>query len=343
MRTVEKALRASLLLLSAAVSMAAEMTVAADTPRRVRYTGVNIATGGFAPDHIPGKYGYDYFYPTREEAAPFVTSGMNVVRVPIIWERLQPEAFGPLDRQELDRIDAGFAALQDFEMIVLDIHNYAAFRGERLDKASRGAAMLADLWTKLATKYRGDPKIAFGLMNEPNGMTALAWRPIAEASLTAIRKTGARNLVLVPGTHWSGAHNWTEGGAASNGSALASLRDPADNMAFEMHQYADADSSGTKIGCIPADQAAARLTAATAWLRANHARGFLGEFGTDPDPGCLAALEAMLAAMDAAPDAWMGWTYWAAGAMWGGYPKSIQPDAKGAKPQSAVLARHVHK
>ena len=42
-----------------------------------------------------------------------------------------------------------------------------------------------------------------------------------------------------------------------------------------------------------------------------------------------------------APDVWLGWTYWAGGAMWGPYPMSVQPDANGPKPQMAVLERHL--
>ncbi len=310
-------------------------------PLSPRYTGVNIATGGFAPERIPGRYGYDYAYPTAAEAAPFKQAGMNTVRVPLMWERIQSAPGALLVREELDRLDAAIAALKGFELIILDVHNYGAYRSVRLGDPKLPAETLANLWAQLAKHYKDDKRIAFGLMNEPVEIDARVWRTIAEKALLAIRATGARNLVLIPGTNWTGAHSWMEGGSASNGAALADLRDPANNIAFEMHQYADFNSSGTNWTCVAPQAAAGSLLAATRWLRANKLRGFLGEFGTSTDPNCLAALDAMLRAMTDASDVWLGWTYWSAGAWWGPYPMNIQPDANGPKPQMAVLRRYL--
>lgn len=308
-------------------------------PAHPRYTGVNIATGGFASKRIPGRYGFDYFYPKPQETAPFAAAGMNAIRVPVLWERLQPRPNAPIDAAELARLDESIAGLGGFGLIILDVHNYAKYRGQRLDQIDPRGAMLADLWTRLARHYAGDKRIAFGVMNEPNGLSATAWRPIAEASLQAIRATGARNLVLVPGTNWSGAHSWTKG-SDSNGEALKTLVDPANNMAFEMHQYPDADSSGTHQECVSPKAAAQAFDSATTWLRANKARGFLGEFGASSDPNCLAALDAVLGTLDAGSDVWLGWTYWAGGALWGPYMYSVQPDKTGDKPQMSILIRH---
>ena len=231
--------------------------------------------------------------------------------------------------------------MKGFELIILDVHNYGGYRGLHLGDAKLPADALANLWTQLAKHYKGDKRIAFGIMNEPVGFDARAWRAIAERTLRAIRATGARNLVLIPGTNWTGAHSWMNGGADSNGAALADLRDPANNIAFEMHQYADFNSSGTNWTCVAPEVAAGRLAAATHWLRANKLRGFLGEFGTSADPNCLAGLDAMLHAVTDASDVWLGWTYWAAGSWWGAYPMSVQPDAGGPKPQMAVLLRYL--
>jgi endoglucanase len=310
-------------------------------PLPLHYTGINIASGGFASQHIPGRYGYDYFYPLAKEVSPFLAAGMNAVRVPFLWERIQPSPNAPLDPVELARLDTSIAELAGFRLIILDVHNYAKYRGQRLDLSDPQGAMLADLWTRLARHYSANTRIAFGLMNEPNGLSAMAWQPIAAASLRAIRSTGARNLILVPGTRWSSAYAWTTGGSESNGQALRTLVDPVNNMAFEMHQYPDSDSSGTHPTCVSPVNAARSFDAATAWLRANHARGFLGEFGASKDPNCLAALDAMLSALDDAPDVWLGWTYWAGGAMWGSYMYSVQPDGTADKPQFSILVHHL--
>ena len=302
--------------------------------------GVNLAGGEFNSRRAPGVYGKDYIYPTGKTASPFVKSGMQIVRVPVLWERVQRAPSGELDGGEMARLDRAFAQLAGFRLIVLDLHNYGRLRGKRLDQWEGGAARLADLWGRLATHYRGHPQIAFGLMNEPNGMSPRAWRAIVDGAVQAIRGTGARNLILVPGSNWTGAHSWTRGGAASNAAAFADFRDPAGNFAFEMHQYLDRDHSGTQSSCVDPAAAARRLEPATRWLRSQGQRGFLGEFGAAASAECLAALSSLLGAVQHAPDVWLGWAYWAGGDWWGKYPMNVQPARDGrAKPQMAVLSR----
>ncbi len=320
-----------------------ELAAAPALPATARYAGVNLAGGEFKPGRIPGVFNKDYTYPDAKTAAPFTSVGMTAVRLPIRWERIQPASPGPLDETELRRIDATLRTLASFRLIILDLHNYAMYRAVRLDRSSESTARLVDVWRQLATRYRNNPAIAFGVMNEPNGIAAADWRVLADAAVAAIRATGARNLILVPGTRWTGAHSWNAGGSGSNAAAMAGFRDPASNFAFEFHQYLDSDSSGRATECVDPAKAAARLAPATAFLRRERARGFLAEFGAAPNEQCLAALDSLLDSVDAAPDVWMGWTYWAGGSWWGKYPMSVQP-AKGApKPQMAVLLSHLPK
>ena len=309
-------------------------------PLSPRYAGVNLASGEFNGKKLPGKYGIDYVYPSARDAAPFLAAGMTAVRLPFRWERLQPVPGQPFDPAEARRIDAMVTAMSGFRLIILDPHNYAGHSAVKLGQPTLPAATFADLWERLARRYGGNPRIAFGLMNEPIGVEAMAWRALVEDALRAIRGTGARNLVLVPGIRWTGAHSWAKG-SPSNAQALAGLRDPGGNMAFEFHQYVDGNSSGLGKTCITPEVAAARLNVATRWLREQRARGFLGEFGAPPTPECLAALDGLLGALDSGSDVWLGWTYWAAGPRWNRYPLSIQPGRDGPKPQMSVLLRHV--
>ena len=303
------------------------------------FGGINLATGSFAAEKIPGRYGADYVYPDRATAAPFLAAGLTAVRVPVIWERLQPQARGALDEAEMARIDASLRDMAGFRHIILDIHNYGDFHRRHVTDTPEGIAAFADLWSRLARRYRGRPAIAFGLMNEPHDIPAAAWRRAADAAVAAIRDAGARNLILVPGTDWTGARTWTQGG---NAAAFAGFRDPGNNFAFEMHVYLDADSSGTSPDCVSELIGAERVQAATEWLRANRYRGFLGEFGAGPGAVCVAGLDRLLDHVNANGDAWMGWTYWAGGAWWGYYFMSAQPGPDGKpKPQLLALARHV--
>jgi endoglucanase len=307
-----------------------------------RWHGVNISGGEFAADTLPGKAGTNYVYPDAGVAEPFVAQGMDTVRMPILWERIQPEPFKPLSESEMAAIDQSLSALGGFGTIIIDIHNYGYYRKVRLDKAPDGKAMLADLWTRLAERYKGRANIAFGLMNEPYDIDALSWRKIVDGSVAAIRKTGAVNLILVPGTRWTGAHSWLSGGADSNAAAFEDFRDPGNNFLFELHQYLDGDSSGTKSDCVSETVGSERLAEVTTWLRDRKAGALLGEFGGGANPTCLAGLDDMLSYMDKNSDVWRGWTYWAGGPWWGDYPLSVQPGSDGKpKPQMDVLVRHI--
>jgi endoglucanase len=304
---------------------------------RIRYTGVNLSGAEFAGNRIPGIAGRDYAYPNAKTAAPFVAAGMTAVRLPFRWERLQPLPIQALDSQELARLDAAVSELGGFRLIILDPHNYAAYHNIKIGMPETTSAMLADFWTRLAQHYRDNSRVAFGLMNEPSGLPIKTWRDAAQESLIAIRRTGARNLVLVPGANWTGAHSWTNGGALSNAALMATIRDPGGNMAFELHQYVDRNSSGTGSDCVTPAQAASSLESATGWLREHHARGFLGEFGAPDTPTCMAALSGLLEGLNSSPDVWLGWTYWAGGDRWHNYPMSIQPENGNEKPQMNVL------
>ncbi|HVM38953.1 MAG TPA: glycoside hydrolase family 5 protein [Sphingomicrobium sp.] len=316
-------------------------TSAATPPTRLPMMGVNLASGEFAPERLPGVYDKDYTYPGARTAEPFLRMGMNTVRLPVRWERLQHQPLAPLDQAEMRRLDRSIQQLGGFQTIILDLHNYGRYHGALLEGAG-GAAMLADFWTRIAQHYGRSPKIAFGIMNEPHDLPAPAWRAIVDQTVAAIRRTGARNLLLIPGTRWTGAHSWMSGGSESNAAAFQDFRDPGRNFLFEVHQYLDWNSAGTSKSCAGAKVGSRRLEAFTRWSRQRGARALLGEFGSSADPTCLAALDDMLRYMSRNADVWAGWTYWAGGDWWGDYSYSIQPGAGGApRPQAQVLKRYL--
>ena len=306
-------------------------------------SGINLASGEFAPGKLPGRYGFDYVYPDRTTAAPFLTAGVQVVRVPILWERLQRAAGSELDADELKRIDQMILEMRDFSLIILDIHNYGRFSGTLLDASLVSRQVFSNLWSRLAVKYKNSPNIVFGLMNEPNGISAKTARSLMDAAISAIRSAGAKNLVLIPGTRWSGAHSWTQGGEDSNANAFSGFRDPANNFMFELHNYIDDDASGTKAECPSESIGVERLLSVTAWLRKERAKALLGEFGSSRNSTCLKAMGGMLDYMEANSDVWYGWTYWAGGAWWGDYFMSVPaegrrdqaPDARADGPHRA--------
>jgi endoglucanase len=309
--------------------------------------GVNLSGAELGGDKLPGREGTDYIYPDAASLAYFHARGMTAVRLPVLWERLQPHLGGPLSDTELGHVDRFVEQARGAHLrVVLDLHNYGRFQGQLVGSDAVPRSAFAALWGAVARHYRGErggSEVVFGLMNEPHDIDAVAWAADEQAALDAIRQSGAANLVLVSGVDWDGAHNFVSGAGygSSNAEALGRLNDPAGNYAIEMHQYLDPDYSGTHAGCMDASAARETLLPATAWLRATHNKGFLGEFAASRTPQCEAALNALLDVIDENRDVWIGWTYWAAGPWWGDYMFSVQPKDGHDAPQITVLERHV--
>ncbi len=110
---------------------------------------------------------------------------MNIVRFAFHWENLQASAKADLDATELGRIDAFVThATSTGVYTLLDPHNYNYYFGKQVG-VDIDASVLADLWSKLATHYKDNDHVVFGLMNEPNALTDVQWLPVANASVAA--------------------------------------------------------------------------------------------------------------------------------------------------------------
>lgn len=301
--------------------------------------GVNLSGAEFGT--IPGRPNHDYAYPSADEFRRVAALGFSAIRLPFRWERLQPKPLGPLDPAELERLDATLAAARGAGLsTILDLHNFGHFGPERLGTPALPAGTLADVWARLAAHVKGDPALVLSLMNEPYDIDGPAWAEMANGAIAAIRRAGAANLILVPGTAYSGAHSWTDDlPTGNNGRDMLSVRDPAVRFAFDVHQYLDRDSSGRSAECSGAATALEGIGKVEAWARAHGRRAFLGEFASSAAPACLAALKAMAVRVDADPDHWVGWTAWGAGAWWPqDYVFNLQPTPAGERPQVAALA-----
>lgn len=310
---------------------------------QVQYAGVNLAGAEFGEGNLPGTYNQTYTYPTRAEVDYFTSKGMNVFRLPFRWERLQHSTLASFNTSELSRIKSfiSYAASKKAK-VILDPHNYARYYGEKIGSANVPATAFADFWEKLATEFANDTNVIFGLMNEPHSMATESWLESANTAIAAIRSAGAKNLILVPGNGYTGAHSWTSNWYGTpNGQVMKNVTDPENNYAFEVHQYFDSNSSGSSETCVSASVGADRLKTFTSWLRSNNQKGFLGEFGISSNQTCLQALDNMLEYMHANSDVWLGWTYWAAGPWWGDYMFSIEPKNGQDKPQMDILEKYL--
>lgn len=310
--------------------------ISTEAPKQVPLTGLNMSGGEFTARAQPGRYGHDYVYPHEDEIDYFLDRGANVIRLPFLWERLQPEAYGKLRNSELNQLKRIVKHTSKRKAyIVLDLHNYGKYHDQPIGSAEAPADVLADIWTKLSNEFKDNAYVIFGLMNEPVGLPASQWRSAVDETIAAIRATGAENLLLIPGVRWTGAHSWYAGlPGASNATTLSDIADPANNFAIEVHQYLDHNYSGTNAECQHEQIGVDTLQRFTEWARSYKYRAFLGEFGGSTSDVCMAALDNMLRYMDDNADVWMGWTYWAAGGWWGdNYPFNVHPKKKVTGPE----------
>jgi endoglucanase len=301
--------------------------------------GVNIAGAEFNGSKLPGRHTFDYIWPSAKDIERFANAGFTVIRVPFLWPRLQPELNGPFDTNEAKFLDIAVeAAKKNSIKIVIDPHNYGSYRGNLIGSEAVPVASFGDFWKRLAGRYKDSPNVIFNLMNEPNKQKALDWASQSQTAIDAIRSTGANQLILIPGTQWTGAHSWISSG---NAEAMKSIQDPNNNYAFDMHQYFDSDSSGTHSTCVSGDVGVIRLEKATKWLNDNGQRAFLGEFGASDDPVCLKALDNTLKYLKQNHNVWIGWAYWAAGAWWGNYMFNIHSLDAMKAPQFGIIQNYL--
>ena len=316
----------------------ANASVASAAASDLCFRGVNLSGAEYGDAN--GIEGQNFIYPTTKTSSYFAGKGFDTVRLPFRWERLQPRLGESFDANELGRLKQAVARLraQGFS-VILDPHNFGYFGSERIGSAEVPVRAFAHFWTRLAVEFANEDRVAFGLMYEPNDIAPNDWLRAANAAIAGIRAAKARNLILVPGTRWSGVRSWQadmEGG--SNADVMLGVKDPLNRYAFEVHTYFDVDSSGTHAECVAADDVAKAFESLTHWLRKENRRAFLGEFGGSYRPECLAAIAKTVTMLGDNSDVWLGWTYWAGGDWWPpDEHMNIQPGEKGDKPQLLAL------
>jgi len=301
------------------------------SPKEVPF-GVNLSGAELTPNALPGRVGTDYTYPTAEELDYYRKKGFTYLRLPVLWERLQPVAGGTLKSAELARLDAFLNEVRKRKMkVIIDLHNYGRYHG-----VLTTAAALADFWGKMSAHYVNNTAIfAYDLMNEPHNMQN-RWQNIAQASVNAIRLNDQVHAVIVAGGGWSTALHWEQF------NANLTVTDSANNLLFEAHQYFDADSSGRYLGASGRkysqtyqfahgtrsyqDVLAERLYIFVGWLKKHGYRGMLGEFGVPAgagiDPAWLNLLTPLIQYLQTER---VGWTYWAGGPWWNKDAMAIEP------------------
>jgi len=303
---------------------------------KLKYLGVNESGGEFGEGSLPGIYNKHYIYPNIKSIEASIEQGMNVFRMGFRWERFQNELYGELSEFDVTEYKKIVDAATELgATIIIDPHNYARFKDNLIGSEEVPIDAFTDFWTKVAEIFKDNEKVWFGLVNEPHDMETDDWFKAARAAVDAIRSTGAKNNILIPGNGWDGAWSWGKEawyGESNAEVALKYFSSEDENIAFEVHQYFDSDKSGTHDTCVqrPCQNL---LKEFVEWLKTNNLKGWLGEIGSTVNDECKACVEELLNYLQENNEYVLGVTWWAAGPWWGDNSYSIEPNADKAFPE----------
>lgn len=323
---------------AALILVLATFNAAASCLQEAPLRGVNLAGAEFNTRELPGIMHQNYTYPAESDFQYFGAKGASTIRLPVRWERVQQELFGPLDGANLHEIRKSLnSAVGQDQCLILDLHNYGYYSGEKIGTDDVPVAAFVDVWRRLAEELGNPEHLALGLMNEPFNHPIDEWAAMAQHTVNELREAGVDHLIMVSGGRWSGVHEWFRRiSGVSNAQAFARFTDPLDRTVLEVHQYVNEGYSGTREDCLAPEHFDGMFAAISAWAREHDQRLFLGEFGAPGSSECLVTLDHLLAQVND-PLIWRGWAYWSAGRWWGDYFLSVHPrDGKDAE-QMAVL------
>ncbi|KAF9461098.1 endoglucanase 1 [Collybia nuda] len=310
---------------------------------KIIYAGVNESGGEFGvfasvdtPGFgLPGRFGVNYAFINKTTVDIFVDQEkINFFRVTFLMERMCPISFG-LGKRFNETYFSEYADAINYITVtkgayaLLDPHNYMRYNdpsmqpftgsiiGNSSDPTAATTQQFRAFWQELARRFVNNPKVVFGINNEPHTMPTELVLANDQAAIDGIRASGARQLILAPGNGFTGGHSWTQStgaGIAPSSDFLNKLVDPLKNTAIDIHEYLDVDFSGQHDACT--QPAPSNLAALTTWLQDNGLKAMITEFGGGNNEGCFQAIDEMMKYMTA-NDVYIGWAIWAAGPLWG--------------------------
>ena len=293
-------------------------------------TGVNLSGAEATPSVLPGTHGTDYLYPDFEVSGTgylgvpyFAGKGMTAIRLPLRWERLQPTRAAALNSAELTRLTTTWGNMVGAGLRVIvaaDTFGRYTITGTPhiIGGGTVSTADFADFWGRVAADQymKSHPLIDFDLLGEPHTMTTEAVVAAQNAAIIAIRAAGATNRIHVSGNNWSYPQTWATGGVygTANSVAMLGISDSLNNTVFSVHLYLDALTPPVGEGeCVSTTIGPERLAPFTTWLRANNAKGYIGEVGATASATCLTATQNLFDYLRANSDVYAGWSGWAGG------------------------------
>jgi hypothetical protein len=190
-----------------------------------------------------GRLGVEWRFDSQASLDFYADHGVTWLRLPIRWERLQPDLGEALDPEVADALDAVLDRAHAAGLgVVLDLHNfggYYAFDGETGVRRALGVDLgsddLADVWLRVADRFGGHAAVrAWGLMNEPVDMGddgRRRWEEISQDVVDRLRAGGDRTRLYVAGYDLGNVHDWPH--------TEPWIDDPLDRVRYEAHHHWD--------------------------------------------------------------------------------------------------------
>ncbi|KIO31970.1 hypothetical protein M407DRAFT_18995 [Tulasnella calospora MUT 4182] len=246
----------------------------------------------------------------------FFKWGMNTFRFPIGWQYVTPTLGGAFDPSEwalYNELITNCLRLPDVYCII-DIHNYARWNGQVIGQSSGVPdAPFIKLWQMIATYYANEPRVIFGLMNEPYKLDILTWSKTLQKVVTAIRAIAPKHVILLPGIEWAHADTFISSGSAAALDAISNPDGSKTNLIFDIHQWLDKANNGTDPNCVTDNVAV--FAPLAQWLRCHGRQAFLSATGggNEKTTNCNPLLCQQMKYLLANSDVFVGYTGWAAG------------------------------
>jgi endoglucanase len=314
-------------------------------PSSLRGTNLVGMEGGYNFNQTSGPIpDTDYAVHSTQVVDYLAGKHVNMMRFLFSWEGMQSTLNGPIPAATSGNYKAYF---DDYKRIVDYATNVkgmvviiepwqasssggvggASWRGNVVGGGVVTNAHFADFWSKMAAVYASNPRVAIGLVNEPNGVNTMSWFGTAQAAITAIRDAGFKGDIHVPGNGWTGASSWSDtwydtgSPARSNAYGWMNARgvgqpllDPLGKLVVSVHTYADTDASGSTTGVVSTTISRERVTGVVDWARTNGLKVFVGEIGMYAGAtNASGNWNDFVSYADANADTLLGYAWWACG------------------------------
>ncbi len=105
-----------------------QLTVAANVNYDKAPIGITLNGAEFGQHNLPGIYKKDYIFPNEQEIKYFAGKGVELIQLPVRWERAQQKIGAALDQQYMNLINNFIATCKNYRVsVIVTIQNYGRY------------------------------------------------------------------------------------------------------------------------------------------------------------------------------------------------------------------------